>query len=1140
MKLLRLEILNLASLDNPNGEVIDFTEGALGGSTIFSIVGPTGSGKSTLLDAICLALYNRAPRYPRERNERKTITIYGNSDQEEKNRPSPTDGRNILTRGKNVGYSKLTFVANDGTTYRAEWHVKYNRTRYNDPVKLLFKVGSSLGKKLHEESAEWDQLPQIIGLDYEQFLRTVLIAQGSFAHFLTANEKSRFELLEKLIGCEDLYKRIAAGIHAQYLESVTSLNRVNDSIDTIKQNLIEDAELSALKDEIALLEQKEKALNDDLLKVKEQLKWFIDENNMLDDIASKQSKAEQAMASLKAFSESSHRLSLHDALNDAVDVLREVKRLTHEQSKLKDVLKANEVKVQSQEIAIETEKKAFAHLKQTAEEASKAFNDAIPHIRKARAILTQMQGAQETLAERATAKSDAEQEKTAAAQALKDNQDEIKRNEQTVALAEEQLSQKASKIEQECISLSEQVKLIEDLLQGLSSRVKELNADKLSQSKSAADKSLQELHQAIEVVDNLGKCETERCQCNTLSEDAERLIKQARTELSRLTIDALDKEVTHKKEIYTLMSSEKWENHRHLLSDGTPCPLCGATSHPFSRDLEQLSHTTMIAREHITSLENELKRQRAVEREQLGIIKHNEALIETYGKRIIQLEGDIEKYQSLWDTLHEQHPSWPMDKTTLQAMRPELEQKQRTADDELRTFNRVQAEITEQNSQKDQAIKTLDRINRDGQQSIQDAQNKVNECKTALTKSLALTARLIQSANEKTLALDKTNEAWQNACDTLNRLNEQFRQELGGEHPDTVEQRLSTHLQEAEKSMKQKSDQITELDSKLSNLKGALETQGQQLLELQKERMDQMARLDNQISIYNARQDRLCEVSQATIAELLSSSDNWEALRKQKEMIAHSVSTTDALLNQAQKAHEKHQETKPEQTQEQLHEQETLLKQNSQQEKLIEDKTRLSNHDKAKKALGERAEALRQAQQLHDDWKAIYDSIGNKDGDTVRKIAQCYTLGFLIEHANAEIQKFNSRYELQQVRNSLGIRVIDHDRADDVRDTTSLSGGETFIISLGLALGLSSLSSRNISCDNLFIDEGFGTLDADTLATVIDSLAMLQTSQGKKVGVISHTDTMSERITTQIRVVPNGSGSSHIEIHPQSTPISNS
>ena len=117
-----------------------------------------------------------------------------------------------------------------------------------------------------------------------------------------------------------------------------------------------------------------------------------------------------------------------------------------------------------------------------------------------------------------------------------------------------------------------------------------------------------------------------------------------------------------------------------------------------------------------------------------------------------------------------------------------------------------------------------------------------------------------------------------------------------------------------------------------------------------------------------------------------------------------------------------------------------------------------------------------QAERTAGEWTAITDAIGT-DGRTLRKIAQCYTLRFLIAHANAEIRKFNTRYELVQVKHSLGIRVIDHDRADDIRDTTSLSGGETFIVSLGLALGLSALSSRNISFDNLFIDEGFGTLE---------------------------------------------------------------
>lgn len=151
MKFLQLEILNLASLDKQGGEVINFEEGALGESTIFSIVGPTGSGKSTLLDAICLALYNRAPRYPRKKGDKnQNIEIFGEADANENNRLAPTDSRNILTRGKKEGYSKLTFLANNGSIYRAEWHVRFQRVRYENAKTSLYKITRN-GEQLTEK-----------------------------------------------------------------------------------------------------------------------------------------------------------------------------------------------------------------------------------------------------------------------------------------------------------------------------------------------------------------------------------------------------------------------------------------------------------------------------------------------------------------------------------------------------------------------------------------------------------------------------------------------------------------------------------------------------------------------------------------------------------------------------------------------------------------------------------------------------------------------------------------------------------------------------------------------------------------------------------------------------------------------------
>ena len=165
MKLLKLEILNLASLDKPSGEVIDFEAGVLKNCTIFSIVGSMGSGKSTLLDAICLALYSRAPRYPRKKGERESIEIYGEPEEGEKNRLAPTDSRNILTQGKKKGYSKLTFLANNGDLYRAEWHVEFKAKNYADPITELYKITVENGKPV-ETKAQWEDLPQIIGLEY--------------------------------------------------------------------------------------------------------------------------------------------------------------------------------------------------------------------------------------------------------------------------------------------------------------------------------------------------------------------------------------------------------------------------------------------------------------------------------------------------------------------------------------------------------------------------------------------------------------------------------------------------------------------------------------------------------------------------------------------------------------------------------------------------------------------------------------------------------------------------------------------------------------------------------------------------------------------------------------------------------------
>ena len=180
-----------------------------------------------------------------------------------------------------------------------------------------------------------------------------------------------------------------------------------------------------------------------------------------------------------------------------------------------------------------------------------------------------------------------------------------------------------------------------------------------------------------------------------------------------------------------------------------------------------------------------------------------------------------------------------------------------------------------------------------------------------------------------------------------------------------------------------------------------------------------------------------------------------------------------------------------------------------------------------------RAEALqaraREARAYYANWAKLSAEIGNADGGAFKKIAQSYTLDLLLRHANEQMKQMAPRYELRRIPESLGLQVVDREMCDQVRSVFSLSGGESFLISLALALGLSSLSSRQMNLESLFIDEGFGSLDQESLYIAMDALESLQL-QGRKIGVISHVREMTERIDTRINVNKSKNGISYIEI----------
>ncbi len=172
---------------------------------------------------------------------------------------------------------------------------------------------------------------------------------------------------------------------------------------------------------------------------------------------------------------------------------------------------------------------------------------------------------------------------------------------------------------------------------------------------------------------------------------------------------------------------------------------------------------------------------------------------------------------------------------------------------------------------------------------------------------------------------------------------------------------------------------------------------------------------------------------------------------------------------------------------------------------------------------------LLQAREVSEHWASLNEIAGSSDGGKFRRIAQGYTLDVLLSYANVQLSELSKRYRLERVPDTLALQVIDRDMCDEVRTVHSLSGGESFLVSLALALGLSSLSSNRMRVESLFIDEGFGSLDAETLRVAMDALDSLRT-RGRKIGVISHVQEMTERIPVQIKVNRGDNGRSYLTV----------
>jgi DNA repair protein SbcC/Rad50 len=396
-------------------------------------------------------------------------------------------------------------------------------------------------------------------------------------------------------------------------------------------------------------------------------------------------------------------------------------------------------------------------------------------------------------------------------------------------------------------------------------------------------------------------------------------------------------------------------------------------------------------------------------------------------------------------------------------------------------------------------------------------EKKINELKAGIDKDSALFDSLEKDLIVRGKERDELMLQYESLCASRREL-------FGDGNPDQEEKRLADTVEQAGKALEKTREQyekiereINALKEKMDLLKGNIERRARELVEVEKNLKDKIKR-----SGFEDEADFLSSCLPEEEREILV--DKEKSMIKEKtEIDARSKDRSEALVLERNK-------NLTDQPSEEL--KESLGVCESDMKQIRHDiggiTNSLNENEKQKKQQQERIKSIEDQKKEYMRWDALHQLIGSADGKKFRNFAQGLTFEMMTTHANRQLSKMTDRYLL--VRDSsepLELNVIDNYQAGEIRSTKNLSGGETFIVSLALALGLSRMASQNVRVDSLFLDEGFGTLDDDALETALDTLAELQ-QDGKLIGVISHVPALKERISTQIQVIPETGGRSFL------------
>lgn len=548
------------------------------------------------------------------------------------------------------------------------------------------------------------------------------------------------------------------------------------------------------------------------------------------------------------------------------------------------------------------------------------------------------------------------------------------------------------------------------------------------------------------------------------------------------------------------------EDYRARLEAGKPCPLCGSCEHPA---IEQYASLTVTDNQ---------RRRDALEKEVAALKEEGLLLLGQVNALTQQLQRETEAAGRLAEEEQALTKAWQETCASLQVTQDIAQE--------------INDWIQEQERYEQQLYQLSQRLILQSQLNDQEALER------QALQQLTATRQGLESALQAltlTLPEEGTESAWLNARES------EFSQWQAQQTRHGAIQEQIAALQPLLETLPASDEAEAEAEAEpaIPNNWRAIHEEclalHSQLVAQQQLETEEKARLDQSQAQFTAAlaasrfNDR-----QAFLAALLDD-ETAQRLTQLKQTLEQQLQQATALCEQATRQQQAHLALRPQGTdadipalQTQLHTLAQRLRDNTTRQGEIRQQLRQDAESRQhQQALGRQ---IAEAAQLADDWGYLNSLIGSSTGDRFRKFAQGLTLDNLVWLANQQLNRLHGRYLLQRkASEALELEVVDTWQADAVRDTRTLSGGESFLVSLALALALSDLVSHKTRIDSLFLDEGFGTLDSETLDTALDALDALNAS-GKIIGVISHVEAMKDRIPVQIKVKKiNGLGYSRLD-----------